>query len=152
MGAVDNFFSKLRISSESEFDEEEYYEDEEPVEDPKAIRKVAKLESDEESGKKVSKVTSLNRKRSNIGGMEVYGVKPKNIEDAKEITQTLLENKTVVINLEGISSNNAERILDFAAGSAYALNASFQRISSAIYIIAPETVDISGAFQDIITQ
>lgn len=150
MGAMDSFFSRIGLNTANEYDEEDYYEEEEQVEDPKAIRKLAKVESEDDSSKKNNKVTSLNRKRTNIGGMEVYGVKPKDIDDAREITQTLLENKIVLINLEGVSSGNAERILDFAAGSAYALNASFQKISSAIYIVAPETVEITGAFQDII--
>lgn len=150
MGAMDMFFSKMRLSQEEEFDEEEFYDDEEIEEeakDPKAIRKFTRVDSED---KKNNKVTPLNRKRSNIAGMEVYGVKPKNIEDAREITQTLLENKTVVVNLEGLSVAEATRILDFAVGSAYALDASLQKISSAIYIIAPESVDISGAFQDIL--
>ena len=150
MGAMDSFFSRIGLNTANEYDEEDYYEEEEQVEDPKAIRKLAKVESEDDSSKKNTKVTSLNRKRTSIGGMEVYGVKPKDIDDAREITQTLLENKIVLINLEGVSSGNAERILDFAAGSAYALNASFQKISSAIYIVAPETVEITGAFQDII--
>ena len=150
MGAMDSLFSKIRINTSNEYDEEDYYEEDEQIEDPKAIRKLAKVEAEEDSIKKNNKITTLSRKRTNIGGMEVFGVKPKDIDDAREITQTLLENKIVLINLEGVSSGNAERILDFAAGSAYALNASFQKISSAIYIVAPESVEITGAFQDII--
>ena len=151
MGAMDSFFSRIGLNTSNEYDEEDYYEEEEQVEDPKAIRKLNKVEAaEEDNSKKSNKVTSMSRKRTNIGGMEVYGVKPKDIDDAREITQTLLENKIVLINLEGVSSGNAERILDFAAGSAYALNASFQKISSAIYIVAPESVEITGAFQDII--
>ena len=72
------------------------------------------------------------------------------MEDAKEITDTLLDNKTVVLNLEGLDIDIARRILDFAMGSVYAINGTIQKISDTIFIIVPSTVDISGAFQDII--
>ena len=54
------------------------------------------------------------------------------------------------MNLEGLDIDIARRILDFAMGSVYAINGTIQKISDTIFIIVPSTVDISGAFQDII--
>ena len=45
--------------------------------------------------------------------MEVCVIKPTSIEDGREITETLLANRTVVLNLEGLDVDIAQRIIDF---------------------------------------
>ena len=84
------------------------------------------------------------------GGMEVCVIKPKNMEDAREVTETLLEECTVVLNMEGIDFELAQRIIDFTCGSCYAIHGNLQKISNYIFIITPESVDISGDFQEIL--
>ena len=54
--------------------------------------------------------------------MEVCVIKPSSIEDEIEITDTLLNGRTVVINMEGLNVDVAQRIIDFTSGSAYALH------------------------------
>ena len=45
--------------------------------------------------------------------MEVCVIKPSSIEDEIEITDTLLNGRTVVINMEGLNVDVAQRIIDF---------------------------------------
>ena len=45
--------------------------------------------------------------------MEVCVIKPTSVEDAREITETLLRNRTVVLNLEGIDLEIGQRIIDY---------------------------------------
>jgi len=82
-------------------------------------------------------------------GMEVCVIKPTSVEDAREITETLLANRTVVLNLEGLDVDIAQRIIDFTSGSCFAIGGNLQKISHYIFIITPASVDISGDFQDI---
>ena len=77
-------------------------------------------------------------------------IKPRSMEDAREITETLLSNCTVVLNMEGLDVDVAQRIIDFSSGSCYAINGNLQKISSYIFIITPASVDISGDFQEIL--
>ena len=84
------------------------------------------------------------------GEMEVCVIKPRSMEDAREITETLLMNRTVVLNVEGLDVEIAQRIIDFTSGSCYAINGNLQKISNYIFIITPESVDISGDFQEIL--
>jgi cell division inhibitor SepF len=83
--------------------------------------------------------------------MEVCVIKPSNIEDAREITETLLANRAVVLNLEGLDVEIAQRIIDFTSGSTYAISGNLQKISNYIFIITPASVDISGDFQEILS-
>ena len=79
-----------------------------------------------------------------IGGMEVCVIKPTTVEEARELTETLLLNRTVVLNLEGLDVSIAQRIIDFASGSCYALRGNLINISRYIFVVTPESVDISG--------
>ena len=96
-----------------------------------------------------SKVSPI-RTRKTANDMAVCVVKPRNMEDAREITETLLANCTVVLNMEGLDLDLAQRIIDFTSGSCYAINGNLQKISNYIFIITPESVDVSGDFQDLL--
>lgn len=85
------------------------------------------------------------------GNQEVCIFKPSSIEDSREITETLLEGKAVVINFEGLHVEISQRIIDFISGSCYALDGNLQKISNYIFIATPASVDISGDFQDLLT-
>lgn len=69
---------------------------------------------------------------------------PNTFDDAKDICDHLKSNKPVVINLEGIEKHDAQRIIDFLSGSVYALDGSIQKVSCDIFVIAPNSVDVSG--------
>ena len=84
------------------------------------------------------------------GGNEVCIFKPTSIEDSREITETLLQGKAVVINFEGLHIEISQRIIDFISGACYALNGNLQKISNFIFIATPDSVDISGDFQDLL--
>lgn len=84
-----------------------------------------------------------------MSGNEVCIFKPSSIEDSREITETLLQGKAVVINFEGLHVEISQRIIDFISGSCYALDGNLQKISNYIFIATPNSVDISGDFQDL---
>ena len=145
---------------DDEIDEEEYDEDE--YEEPKSKRRglfsgksADEFDEDEELAKpsrmapmrkdKVVPMTSRSR------GMEVCVIRPKSIEDAREITDTLRDGKAVVLNLEGIHVEVAQRIIDFSAGSSYSIDGNLQKITNYIFIITPPNVDVSGDFSDLVT-
>ena len=81
--------------------------------------------------------------------MQVCVIKPTSIEEEIEITETLLEGRTVVINMEGLNVEIAQRIIDFTSGATYAMNGNLQKISNYIFLATPNGVDISGDIQSI---
>ena len=97
----------------------------------------------------------LNRNSSKVvpmrRGMEVCLVKPTCMEDSKEICDYLLAGKAVVLNMEGIHTEVAQRIIDFASGATYSMNGNLQKISNYIFIATPESVELSGDFQDLLS-
>ena len=154
MGMMDKLLNAMKLNEmDEDYDVEDYYEEDEPVEKPKKVV-MEDIEEEEisSSKKNQSKVTPIRQvKRAPGNGMEVCVIKPTTVEEAREITETLLDNRTVILNLESIDVEIAQRIIDFASGSTYAINGNLQKISNYIFIITPASVDISGDFQEIIS-
>ena len=99
-----------------------------------------------------SKVTPMRQpsSRRQAPNMEVCVIKPSSVEDAREITATLLSGRTVILNLEGLDLEVAQRIIDFTSGATFAINGNLQKISNYIFLVTPTNVDISGDLQDLL--
>ena len=151
MGVMDRFLGYMRLNDDEDdgYDYDDYYDEEE-----QPAEKKSKDDEPRPAKKNADKVTPMpktsSRTRSGFG-MEVRVIKPTTVEDAREITETLLANRTVVLNMEGIDVDVAQRIIDFASGSCYAISGNLQKISHFIFIITPASVDISGDFQEILS-
>ena len=106
--------------------------------------------SSSETRKKQQKITPI-RKKSSLSNMEVNVIRPSSMEDTRDIADTLIENCTVVLNLEGLDVDIAQRVIDFTCGVCYSLNGNLQKVSSYIFILTPENVELSGDFQSILS-
>ena len=73
------------------------------------------------------------------------------MEDASDITDTLLTGKAVVLNLEGLVVDTAQRIIDYSSGSCYAMRGNLQKITNHIFLVTPPNVDISGDIPELVT-
>lgn len=151
------FFKKLEEEDDDDDDFEEEYvkpskKKKEPVEKPEKAEKTIKTVKATER-QTSSKVTPMrNTKKQNAASnMEVCVIKPTSMEDTREIADTLLDHCTVVLNLEGIDVEVAQRIIDFSSGSCYSIGGRLQKISSYIFILTPSSVEISGDFQEILS-
>lgn len=152
MGVMDKFLNAMKLNND---EDDDFYDDyEEPVEEKAPKQSIMKeeigAEEDKPVRKNVPKVTPMRQSKKTGTGMEVCVIKPTSIEDAREITETLLANRTVVLNLEGLDVDIAQRIIDFTSGSCFAISGNLQKISHYIFIITPAIVDISGDFQEIL--
>lgn len=164
MSLMDKMINKMSLNEDPEddylYDDEYEEEEEEEVKPRKSLfSKPEEPENDEEDApqrpmrvlnKGRDKVTPMRQTKRGAEGMEVCVIKPVNVEDSREITDTLLAERTVVLNLEGVDVDVAQRIIDFTSGSCYAIKGNLQKISHYIFIITPPSVDISGDFQDIL--
>ena len=155
MGLMDSFISAMKISEGNDddmFEDDDEYLDDEDIATERVVS-VSKTETvNEPKRQQVSRITPVRQQKKVIGsGMEVCVIKPNSVEDAREITETLLANRTVVLNMEGLDVDIAQRIIDFTSGSCYAISGNLQKISHYIFIITPASVDISGDFQEILS-
>ena len=156
MSVMDKFLNAMKLSDdEDDYYDDDYYDDDpEPIRKSSSVRDDASVDDDKAVRKSTPKVTPMGirqMKKMPGTGMEVCVIKPTTVEDAREITETLLANRTVVLNLEGLDVDIAQRIIDFTSGSCFAISGNLQKISHYIFIITPASVDISGDFQEILS-
>ncbi len=162
MGVLDKFLDMMNLDNEDDFDDDDFYEDDDYYEEKAPKRKASKAapEPDDEPvsrrsdsrARTSSKVTPMRQSRRAVGsaGLEVRVIRPTSVEDSRDIAETLLQNRTVVLNLEGLDLEIAQRIIDFTSGTCFALDGNLQKISQYIFLLTPSNVDISGDLTDIL--
>ncbi|SFA71656.1 cell division inhibitor SepF [Acetitomaculum ruminis DSM 5522] len=148
MSVFDKLLTGMGLRDDG-YDDDDYEEDDfEEYEEEKPRKKpFSKEDSQIEDFSKASKNSKIRQmpRRSN---MTVCVLKPSSVEDAHEVTDTLLSNRTVVLNLEGLDVEIAQRIIDFTSGSCYAIKGNLQKVSNYIFIITPSNIDISGDYPE----
>ena len=179
MSVMDKLFNAMKFNDDDDYDEDEEYEDEDyygddekpaaqpetrssrpastaasvsdnleeedlPAAAPKPRKRFGAADRSESAS-----VSRQVKKQYSEAGMEVCVFKPTSVNDARDVTDTLLANSTVVLNLEGLDVEIAQRIIDFTSGSCYAIHGNVMKISHYIFVITPANVDVSG---DISTQ
>ncbi len=80
--------------------------------------------------------------------MEVVVIQPETYDEAQDVCDHIRSQRPVIINLEQMERNVAQRIMDFVSGACYTLNGNLQRVTNNIFIIAPENIDVAGDFRE----
>ncbi|MDR2042919.1 MAG: cell division protein SepF [Clostridium sp.] len=162
MGVMDKFLNYMKLNDNDEYYDDGYEEEELETPRPRKNESSKEREADDyaqqhQPVKKPSlssKVTPMRqpttRKIPPSSGMGVCLIKPVSVEDTREIVDTLLDNRTVLLNLEGLDVDIAQRIIDFTSGACYAISGNLQKVSHYVFLVTPASVDISGDFQDIL--
>ena len=161
MSLLGKFMDTIRLNDGEDDDyyfDDEYYDDEKPAKKSFFGKNNDDDYYEEEEEESYSKPRFFPRAASSNNkvvpmrrGMEVSLVKPTSMEDSREICDYLLAGKAVVLNMEGIHTETAQRIIDFASGATYSMNGNLQKISTYIFIATPESVELSGDFQDLLS-
>ena len=168
MGMFDKILDVMHLGDDEDYyDDDELYDDDEPEEksgssfhlfgsknntedDEDAIPEKKTVVKEKPSVKSSNKITPMRGgRKAGSASMEVCVIKPASFEDAREISETLLADRTVILNMEGLDLGLAQRIIDFTSGCCYAIDGNLQKISNYIFIITPASVDISGDLQGI---
>jgi cell division inhibitor SepF len=154
----------MKLNDEDEYDDDFFGEDDDFEEDkPKKglFKRDKKYDFDdddydfEESKTRTARTSSASkvtpmRQPARKPSMEVCVIKPTTVDDAREITETLLSGSTVILNLEGLDLEVAQRIIDLTSGATFAINGNLQKISNFIFLVTPTNVDISGDLHDLL--
>ena len=176
-GIIDRLLDSMKLNDDDDYDDDDLFDDEEDEEDdyepapkrPARPRRENTPARDDDNlddllapEPPASKPRAANSRssqtahsnvvpmRTSARGMEVCMIKPSTFDDAREICETLLTGRAVVINLEGIHIEVAQRIIDFTSGACFSMGGNLQMISKYIFIVTPKTVELSGDFQDIV--
>jgi len=82
-----------------------------------------------EAGSPLSKITTL---------------RPKDYNEARTIGERFRDGQPVIMDLVSMDNADAKRLVDFAAGLAFALRGSFDKVATKVFLLAPADVDVSA--------
>jgi cell division inhibitor SepF len=105
--------------------------------------KEEEIEETEEKGffgKKFGKVVSMPTPQQ----VKMVITQPTSFEQSEEICNYLKEKKSVIVNLEYVNKDVARRIVDFISGAVHALDGHIQKVSNAIFLVAPVNYEIAS--------
>jgi cell division inhibitor SepF len=122
-------------------DEEEVYE--EPAPQQSSRKSVQPVE------KAPAPVTPLHRpavvrQPAPSAISEILTVHPKQYRDAQIIAENFRDGIPVIINLSQMSDADARRLIDFASGLSLGLYGRIERVTSKVFLLSPESVNVSG--------
>ena len=142
MGIYNKFLDFIGIEETDEFSEQETYK--EPA------RSRSSAQSDEPTRtaakKREPRLSGGGEtiQMPNVASMKMIVYHPVSYEDAQHIIDNLKSQKPVIINMEELEVNCAQRILDFLSGAVYAMNGAICKVSRGIFVVTPNTYDVIG--------
>ena len=119
--------------------EEEDYEEETNVYDYDYEEEEPEVEEKKGFMKK-NKVVAMPQQQA----IKMVISQPTTFEQSEEICGFLKEKKSVIVNLEYVNKDVARRIVDFISGGVYCLDAHIQKVSNAIFLVAPMNYEITN--------
>mgnify|MGYP000937849508 FL=1 len=128
MGMMDKMKDFIGITDYDEDDDE--YEEDAPAETAGRVETYSKKNN-------VIKVHSNS-------DMKVSICEPEKYEDCTKAVDEFKNRKIVVLNIEGMELEDQKQIFEFIKGAVYSLEASIQKVSKGIFVIAPSNVQIDG--------
>jgi cell division inhibitor SepF len=69
---------------------------------------------------------------------------PHSYNEARPIGERYREGNPVIMNLTGMEDRDAKRLVDFAAGLAFALRGSIDKVTNKVFLLSPSNVDVSA--------
>lgn len=82
-----------------------------------------------DAGSPLSKITTL---------------RPKDYSEARTIGERFRDGTPVIMDLVTMDNADAKRLVDFAAGLAFALRGSFDKVATKVFLLSPADIDVTA--------
>lgn len=104
------------------------------------------IEEKEEEKLSVSSLSRANLESNvynsdeNISDYQTIFVNPTSFEECKKIANYINKEKIVTVNLENLTNESAQRLLDFLSGAMEVKKARFITVSKKVYVSVPDGI------------
>ena len=105
MSFMDSLLGGLKLTEDDGYDDDGYLDNEDDLNEPAPARQSERKNDsagDDAPARKPVNRPGAGRSKRLGNGMEVCVIKPTSVDDSREIADTLLSNRTVVLNMEGL--------------------------------------------------
>ena len=80
--------------------------------------------------------------KSSIPLSKITTLRPKDYGEARAIGERFRDGTPVIMDLVSMDNADAKRLVDFAAGLAFALRGSFDKVATKVFLLSPADVDV----------
>lgn len=103
-----------------------------------------------------AEVTPLHRGQSRVPAAthaqaaelrRISTVHPRSYNDARVIGEAFRSGTPVIMNLSEMTDADAKRLVDFSAGLIFGLHGAIERVTSKVFLLSPEHVEVTGEEQ-----
>ena len=112
------------------------------------LNKDEDIYDDNVSGNEYYELSAEEAIQENDGNSKMILLEPRAYSESQQIADHLKSRNTVVVNLKRVTSDQAKRIIDFLAGTIYAIGGDLQKIGGGIFLCTPNNVNIQGKITD----
>lgn len=150
MSAWHNAMVALGLANEVD---EDYYEDEQTSRDTSSNTAAGRRsEVGETQNEREAQVTPIRQRPSVVpvgrpveeSMHRITTIHPRSYNDAKAIGESFRDGVPVIVNLSDMQDGDAKRMVDFSAGLVFGLRGSIERVTSKVFLLSPEFVEIDG--------
>ncbi|WP_420753086.1 cell division protein SepF [Rhodococcus sp. O3] len=75
---------------------------------------------------------------------KITTLRPRDYSEARTIGERFRDGTPVIMDLVEMSNADAKRLVDFAAGLAFALRGSFDKVATKVFLLSPADIDVSA--------
>ena len=86
--------------------------------------------------------------QENDGNNKMILLEPRAYSESQQIADHLKMRNTVVVNLKRVTSDQAKRIIDFLAGTIYAIGGDLQKLGPGIFLCTPKNINVQGKMSE----
>ena len=104
-------------------------------------------EDDDQDYAPVQNTAPAHQTYGGLGGnaaLELKVVRPERFDSVTQIADHLINNRTVVLNLEATNKETARRMIDFLSGVAYSIDGNLKKVANNTYVITPGNVAVTN--------
>jgi cell division inhibitor SepF len=74
-------------------------------------------------------------------------INPSSYNDARLVGEPYRSGMPVIMNLSKVDTKTASRFVDFALGLTYGLQGHLEQVTSAVYLLSPQTIEVQSTDQ-----
>lgn len=89
-------------------------------------------------------VVPEQRDRAAVAPTRITTLQPRSYKEARTIGEHYRDGQPVIMNLTELDAADAKRLVDFAAGLAFALRGSIDKVTNRVFLLTPADVEVSA--------
>ena len=136
----DEYYEEYEVEEEMEEEPEtQFHQEENSDVNSYSDRRNPNVKTMKPTNKKIVEMRGVTN-----GNAEVMVIEPRTFDEMPKVIDSLRERKSVVLNLEMMDPQEAQRAVDFVAGGTYAMDGHYERVGESIFLFTPSCVTVSN--------